>query len=195
MPYFDDNQHGTYHLAAGDNQTLYEVQRDNNFEFVVTNIDNILRVGATETDENAYITNAQEVLKFSVVQASIPFFTQAVIEIKRGNSVMKAAGVPTFEQGQIVVNDYIGADAKSSLMAWQNLSYNVKTEKVGRMADYKKTCYLMEYTPDYKLVRTWKLLGCWVSGLEEGAFNHEAGEKKQITATIQYDKAFMELPD
>lgn len=186
-------QIGSYHLA--DNPTLYEVQRDNNFEFIVTGIDNILRVGATPQDDNPYITNAQEVLKFSVVQSSIPFFSQEVIQIKRGNSTMKAAGVPTFNAGSLVVNDYIGADTKSSLMAWQNLSYNVVTEKIGNMADYKKTCYLMEYTPDYKLVRTWKLYGCWVSALEEGAFNHEAGEKKQITATIEYDKAVMELPD
>ena len=80
-------------------------------------------------------------------------------------------------------------------MAWQNLSYNVKTERVGNMADYKKTCYLCEYTPDYKLVRTWKMVGCWVSGLSEEAFNMEGSGKKTITATITFDKAFMELPD
>lgn len=184
---------GAYHLA--DNPTLYEVQRDNNFEFIVTGIDNILRVGANETDENAFIKNAQETLRFSVVSAPIPTFNQSVIEVKRGNSIMKAAGVPTFKEGSVVVNDFIGADTKSALMAWQQLSYNVKTERVGAMADYKKTCYLQEYTPDYKLVRTWKMVGCWVSDISEGDFNMESNGKKTITATIQYDKAFMEMPD
>ena len=184
---------GAYHLA--DNPTLYEVQRDNNFEFIVTGIDNILRVGASENDENAFITNAQETLRFSVVSAPIPTFNQNVIEVKRGNSIMKAAGVPTFKEGSVVVNDFIGADTKSALMAWQQLSYNVKTERVGAMADYKKTCYLQEYTPDYKLVRTWKMVGCWVSDISEGDFNMESNGKKTITATIQYDKAFMEMPD
>ena len=80
-------------------------------------------------------------------------------------------------------------------MAWQNLSYNVKTEKVGRMTDYKKRCYLNEYTPDYKLVRTWRLEGCWVSGIQGGDFNMESNDKKTITATISFDKAFMEMPD
>lgn len=186
------SQVGAYHLS--DNPALYEVQRSNNFEFVVTGIDNILRVDADEGDDNAYITNAAQTLRFSVVQASIPMFSQEPISIRRGNSVMKAAGVPTFPDGSLVVNDFIGADTKSALMAWQNLSYNVKTERVGRMSDYKKTCYLCEYTPDYQLVRTWKMLGCWVSGLQEDDFNMEDGNKKTITATIQYDKAFMELP-
>lgn len=186
------SQVGAYHLS--DNPALYEVQRSNNFEFVVTGIDNILRVDADEGDDNAYITNAAQTLRFSVVQASIPMFSQEPISIRRGNSVMKAAGVPTFPDGSLVVNDFIGADTKSALMAWQNLSYNVKTERVGKMADYKKTCYLCEYTPDYQLVRTWKMLGCWVSGLQEDDFNMEDGNKKTITATIQYDKAFMELP-
>lgn len=186
-------QIGSYHLA--DNPELYEIQRDNNFEFIVTGIDNILRVGAEESDDNAFITNASQTLRFSVVSSSIPMFSQEPIVIRRGNSVVKAAGVPTFSDGSLVVNDYIGADTKSALMAWQNLSYNVKTEKVGNMKDYKKTCYLCEYTPDYKLVRTWKMLGCWVAGLQEGEFNMESGNKKTITASISFDKAFMEMPD
>lgn len=184
-------QIGAYHLA--DNPELYEVQRSNNFEFIVNGIDNLLRVGADASDgEAAYITNAQEVLRFSVVSASLPMFSQQAIEIRRGNSVMKAAGLPTFTDGSLVVNDYIGADTKSVLMSWQQLSYNVKTQKVGNMKDYKKTCYLQEYTPDYKLVRTWKLLGCWVSNIQEGEFNMEDGSKKTISATITYDYAIME---
>lgn len=190
-----ENQYGAYHLA--DNPSLYEPQRTNNFTFIVTGIDNILRVGvsAEEAEDNDYIKNAGNTLSFSVVSATIPMFSQDPITIRRGNSVMKAAGLPTFSEGSLEVNDYIGADSKSILMAWQNLSYNVNTEKVGLMSDYKKTCYLCEYSPDYKLVRTWKLLGCWISSLSEDGFNQESGDKKVITARIEYDKAFMEMPD
>ena len=189
------NQYGAYHLA--DNPNLYEPQRTNNFTFIVTDIDNILRVGvsAEEAEDSDYIKNASNTLSLSVVSASIPMFSQEPITIRRGNSVMKVAGLPTFSDGSLEVDDYIGADSKSILMAWQNLSYNVNTEKVGLMRDYKKTCYLCEYDPDYKLVRTWKLLGCWVSSLSEDGFNQEDGGKKVITAKIEYDKAFMEMPD
>lgn len=186
-----DNQRGTYgayHLA--DNPELYDVQRENNFEFIVTDIDDLVNVA-----NGNVIPNAQTTLKFSVVSTSVPMFTQEVITVKKGNSTIKLAGVPTFGEGRLTVNDFIGADTKSALMSWQNLSYNVETEKVGRAADYKKTCYLIEYTPDYKQVRTWKLYGCWVAGLQNGDFNNENSGKKTVEATISYDKAVMELPD
>lgn len=189
-----DSQIGAYHLA--DNPTVYEPQRSNTFEFVVTDIDNILRVDKEEGDENATIPNASHILRFSVASSFVPTFQQNAIEIKRGNSVMKAAGVPSFSTGNLVINDYIGADGKSVLMAWQGLSYDVKNEKVGRMADYKKDCYLLEYTPDYdELVRTWRLVGCWISGLQIDDFNYDNDGKRTVTATVQYDKAYMEVAE
>ena len=188
-----DNKIGAYHLS--DNPTLYEPARSNTFEFVVTNLGQLLRAGYSADQSNAYLgTNAEELLRISVVSSTVPTFSQEPIIIRRGNSVMKAAGIPSFKDGSLVINDYIGADGKSILMAWQNLSYNVKTEKVGRMKDYKKDCYLMEYAPDYQLVRTWVLKGCWISDLQMPDFNQEDGGKRQITATIQYDAAFMEMP-
>ena len=189
-----DNTYGTYHLA--DNPALYDPMRNNTFEFVVTGLDKLLRVGADGSEENAYITNAQEVLRLSVDSASIPMFTQEVIAVKRGNSTIKFAGTPSFASGSLVVNDWIGADSKSALMAWQNLSYNVKTDRVGNAADYKKDCWLIEYTPDYtKQVRQWQLKGCFISGLSEDAYSMSSDGKKTISATIEYDRAIMSLPD
>ena len=179
--------HGTYHLA--DNPNLYEIQRSNNFEFEVPNINGILRAGMLGNESNATIDNAEEVIRISVTQCPIPHFTQNVIEVRRGNNVIKYAGTPTFGAGQLVLNDYIGADTKSALMAWQNLSYDVRTEKVGIQSDYKKECYLVEYSPDYQEVRRWRLTGCWVSGISEDSYNSEDDGKKSITATIEYDKA------
>lgn len=172
------NNVGAYHLA--NNPKIYEPARSNNFRFVVTDLDNIVRVGHTKDDQkaSARIANAQEVLEFSVTKASIPKFTQTPIVIRRGNSVVKAAGLPDFEDGSITINDYIGADGKSVLMAWQNLSYNVDTQMIGYMSDYKKNCWLIEYDPQYKKVREWILYGCWVTGISQDDFDHESGDKR-----------------
>lgn len=188
-------QIGTYHLA--DNPQLFEIQRQNNFEFVVTDIDGIMRAGALGTEKNATINNAQEMLRLSVTKAFVPHFTQEVVNIKRGNSTLKYAGVPTFSEGSLDFNDYIGADIKSILKAWQNLSYNVRTEKVGALdvTNYKKDCYLIEYTPDYRKVRTWRLYGCWISALSEGEYTADSGDKHQISCTIQYDRAEIDLSE
>jgi hypothetical protein len=184
---------GTHHLAA--NTNLYEVQRTNNFEFVVTDLDGITKAGMMGGEVNGTISNAQEIIRLSVVSSSIPHFKQSAIEVKRGNNTMKFAGVPTFDAGVIKLNDYIGAATKEVLMAWQNLSYNVITEKVGLASDYKKDCYLVEYTPDYQKVRQWKMHGCWISEIKEGEFNHEQNEKKQIDVTIEYDRAEIDTTD
>ena len=108
---------------------------------------------------------------------------------------MKAAGLPTFSEGQLVIDDFIGADGRSILMAWQNQSYDVATQTVGYMSDYKKKATLVEFDPKYKMVRQWTLSGCWISDLTPGEFDHDNGDKRQITATIQYDWAEMKMPD
>lgn len=179
-------KHGTYHLA--DNPNLCEVQRTNNFEFVVMDINNILRAGMRDSTANR-IANAQEILRMSVSSAAIPHFSQNPIEVKRGNSTLKYAGVPSFNEGSLTLIDYIGADTKAILMAWQNLSYNVQTEKVGLISDYKKDAYLIEYSPDMQIVRQWKLHGCWISNITEPDYSSEGNDKHTISVTIQYDRA------
>ena len=178
---------GTYHLA--NNPNIYEIQRTKNFVFVVSDIDGSLRAGS----ESATYANAQEVIRMSVVSCPIPHFSQNAIEVKRGNTTLKYAGVPTFQAGTIVLNDYIGADTAGVLEAWQNLSYNVRTEKVGLASDYKKDCYLIEYSPDYQPVRRWIMRGCWVSGLSEDEMNNENNSKKTVRATIEYDRAELDV--
>lgn len=184
---------GTYHMAA--NTNLYEIQRTNNFEFIVTDIDGIQKAGMIGGETNGAIDNAQEIIRMAVSSASVPYFTQGAIEVKRGNNTMKFAGVPTFDAGTIKVNDYIGASAKEVLLAWQALSYNVVTEKVGLASDYKKDCYLVEYTPDYQKVRQWKMHGCWISKLAGGEFSSDSNDKMQIDVTIEYDKAELDTSD
>lgn len=61
------------------------------------------------------------------------------------------------------------------------------------MSDYKKTCYLMEFDPSFNLVRTWKLIGCWVSAISENDFTMGSAGEKTISATITFDRAIPEL--
>lgn len=181
--------HGTYHLA--DNPTLYEPARSNNFEFIVTGIDSLLKAGvdaAVADEENDYIKNGQEVIRVSVASESVPHFELSTIEVKRGNNTVKFAGTPTFGDQTLIVNDYMGARTKDVLMAWQALAYDVNTEKVHRATNYKKDCILVEYSPDYEeILRTWTLKGCWISNISEDAFDADSNDKRRVTASIVYD--------
>ncbi len=184
---------GTYYLT--DNPKYFEIQRSNNFVFYVSGLTEQFKADKT-IENNIYARdNADDVFKLSVKESSVPHFTQSVIEVKRGNNTMKFAGAPSFDNGQVVLDDFIGAGTKEVLLAWQRKSYDVQTEKVGLASDYKKDAYLLEYTPDYQLVRTWKLVGCWISGLSEDSYSHDNNDKRAITATITYDKAFIDTSD
>ena len=185
---------GTHYLA--DNPAYYEIQRGNTFMFYVRFPDNFFAGDNILSAQNAYAAkNAQEVLRISVNESSVPHFTMNAISLRRGNNEMKFAGVPTFGSGALVLDDFIGAGTKDVLLAWQRKAYNVMTEKVGLASDYKLDAWLTEYTPDYQVVRTWKIAGCWISGLSEGNYSHESTDKRAINATLEYDKAYPYVND
>lgn len=187
------------HITSAYNIANYEAARTGFFSLIVNDIDNI--ISATYTGESAQdaadsdkIKTAQEALKLNVIKAPVPHFSIKVEQYRRGNDVIKFAGVPEYKEGSIVVDDIVGLDTKSILMAWQNLAYNAHTRKGGRMKDYKKNATLIEYTQDFEQVRTWTLYGCWISDIDEGEFDKENDGKRQITAKIEYDRAIMDLP-
>lgn len=180
------------------NLANYEAARTGFFSLIVDNIDNIVSAAFSGEDTrdataNDRIAKAQETLKLNVIKAPVPHFSLEVQKYIRGNDTVKFAGVPTFDSGDITVDDVVGMDTKSILMAWQALAYNVHTRKGGRMKDYKKTCTLIEYTQDFEKVRSWTLHGCWISKINEAEFDKENDGKRQITATIEYDRAEMDL--
>lgn len=184
---------GTQHLAA--NPQLYYPQTSDIFEFIVTGVDKLLRLGADENSINPYITNAQEVIRLSTDASAVPSFSQELIKVARGNQIISFAGKPTFSGGKLTINDYVGAKSLDALLAWQRLSYNLKNQSVGHAEDYKKTCYLNVYDSNNKLIRTYTLYGCWIQDLPQEEFQVGRGEGRKITATIIYDTFTMDLPE
>ena len=208
----DTNKLGTYHISS-DLQN-YESARSNFFKLIVDDLDDLLYPQFSYTGENAdneYVTkkgkrSGQEVLKLSVNTSSVPHFNLGIVEIRRGNSVVKFTDVPTWDAGTITVQDFVGLETKNVLMAWQALAYDVNSDTQGRAGDwtdedgvkhkgYKRDCTLVEYTPDHQQIRYWKLIGCWISNISESNFDVTSTDGRNITATLQYDRAIMHMPD
>ena len=191
------------HIA--DNLAAYEAARNAFFTFYVTGANTPDANGVTFTDKlyektsgvfKSRITkeNLLSNLSLNITKSSVPQFSLTTLEYTRGNDKVKFAGIPTFDAGTLAVDDVVGLDTKTILMAWKELAYDPITRKGGRMKDYKKNCTLIEYTQDFEQVRSWTLYGCWISKINEGDFDKENDGKRQITATIEYDRAEMELP-
>lgn len=189
----------TYHLSTGV-ERVYQPAKGNFFEVVIEELGDLLKPGVDEklAGDQDYITDGKEVIRLTVHETTIPHFQLATLSIRRGNSVVKYAGVPTFEAGSLVCTDMIGAQSKATLEAWQNLAYNVLTDKGGRAytADgrgYKRNVTLTEYTADHVRVRSWKLIGCWISNISEENYNMESDDIRRVTCSIEYDRAIPEI--
>lgn len=180
-----------YHMT--DAAELYDPARSNVFEFIVTGLDgDWLKAGVDYTDRPAasdVVKDIPNTIRLSVTKASVPHFKQNVIEVQRGNTKAKFAGAIEFNEGSLIVNDFVGINTKAAIMAWQRLTGDITTGAVGRKQNYAKTCFLVEYTPDFVPIRQWELKGCWISELSEEDFDYDNDGKRQITATIQYDRA------
>lgn len=173
----------------------YEAGRTGFFVLKVYGLNNLLPPDYTGDPAAAKPNNflneevTAESLTLNVVKCPIPHFEVATKEYRRGNDVVKFAGVPTWTTGDIVVDDVVGLKTKSILLAWLYKAYNPHTRKGGRMVDYKKSADLYEYTQDYELVRTWHIEGIFITKLDEPPFDKENDDKKQITASFVYDRA------
>lgn len=209
----DKNKLGTYHISS-DLQN-YESARSNFFALLVEDLDDLLYPEFSNTGENAdneYVAkrglkrSGQEVIKLSVNKMFVPHFTLGVIEVKRGNSVVKFTDTPSWDSGTIELQDFVGLETKNVLMAWQALAYDVVSDTQGRAADwvdndgvahrgYKRKATLVEYSPDFQQIRYWDLIGCWISAISESNFEVDGSGARAITCTLQYDRAIMHQPD
>ena len=93
----DRESYSTYHLAR--HPELYEVQRTNNFEFIVTDLEGLTKVGEGVNTSPNFTTDGSlagsglgansNVLRIAVSSSSVPHFSQDALEVKRGNNTLK----------------------------------------------------------------------------------------------------------
>lgn len=185
--------------SISENLSSYEAARSGFFILVVDGLDDLLKPNYRGEAENAEdsdkIKKAQETLKLSVTKCPVPHFEIATNEYRRGNDVVKFAGIPTWNGGTITVADYVGLDTKSLLMSWLYKAYNPHTRKGGRMKDYKKTATLCEYTQDYELIRTWTIEGMFITKITEDDFDKENDGPRKLNVEFVFDRATVDLPD
>lgn len=184
---------GTFHLS--DTNRKWQPGKGNFFELIVSDLDQLLKPGLTEDSarEDKYITNGSDVLRLTVKTFKVPSFEISDIEVVKGNSTVHYAGTPKFQSGSLTIEDMIGPESKAVLEAWHNLAYDVMTDKGGRAINYKKDCTVIEYTADHVKVRSWKLIGCYLTTVEESDYDKTADDLREVSATLIYDRAIPTL--
>lgn len=172
-----------WHVTNSDaGRAEYEPARSNNFELFVTGLGNLIEGISDE--------QAQEVMRFAVAKAPHFNYSIDVLAQRRGNTVQKFAGTPSFSEGTLEIYDWIGQGTKSLLKAWQAKASNLRTGKTGILTDYKKDAVLVEYSPDGQIVNQTDIYGCWISNIDEDGWDHADNQtERRLRATLQYDMA------
>lgn len=176
---------GSQHMISNED---FEPQRTNNFMLQITGLDNLTNP-ATGSKFNNDVSNT---ITLSVKSADVPVVNQEVLRIRVGNNEVKYAGVPSYNDCNVVFRDFIGKDTEAILEAWRSLTYNARTQKVGKAVNYKKVAYLVEYAPDYSVRRSWTLYGCWLNNLEPQGFDYDNNEVRTISGQLVVDYAVLD---
>lgn len=165
---------GTAHMVSS---AGFEPQRNNNFEVQIIGLEGAKKI------------------MLAVASYSAPQININPIVIHYANNSIKYAGKPEFPDSTIVLNDYIGLNIEKVLVDWQKQVYDSETERIGLAVKYKKTAYLIEYSPDGRSYRQWKIYGCWPSQLQLGEFSQDGNALRQITLSLTYDRIVPQEPN
>lgn len=181
------------HLAG---KKAFQPQRVNNFEVLVdfsgikdALLDKLKGYYSDFEKSKQSANDLQSVLQYSAIGFDPPHFKQGEIEIKKGNTTIYVADVPSFETTAFKINDFIGAGGKSVFEAWQELSFDWESGGIPDSTAYQIPMTVMEYTPAGEVVNSQELFACWVTGIDEDAQDAENTGKKTVTATIRYNYA------
>lgn len=116
MPF--DESLNTRHISS--NLRNYEAARSGFFTLTV-DLGNLVSPSYTGEPEVASATDrledSQNRLRLNVTKAFVPHFSLGTDNYRRGNDVVNFATVPTWSNGTIEVDDVVGLDTKSILMA------------------------------------------------------------------------------
>lgn len=129
-------------------------------------------------------------LKFMLVSFPLPKETTEASDISYFNQTIKVAGKTTFDTTTMVLRDAIDYDTEMKFLKWRKKVYDPETGRMGLAADYKLKATVREYTPNGDEYRSWKLEGCWPSGIDYGEMTYEDGGEKQLSVTLCYDFAY-----
>lgn len=155
------------HMTASER---FEIQRAFNFEVVISGL--------------------SEDITLNVVRFPLPNIQTPAIVVSHGNTDAFFAGRAQWDSGELVVRDTIGADIEAQINEWHRMVYNVYTDQIGWAYQYQKTGIVYQYAPDGTHARKWKLLGLWPEMVNYGQLDQESSDKKTISMTLRYNKAF-----
>ena len=169
----------------------FEPQRTNNFEMSITGLSNLKPAGGGDYSPKvrAMLNNMSDDLVLSIKNGFTPQEKISVLPVPYGNSEVKFAGRPTYDEGSIIWNDYYDKDIELLLKAWQMAAFNPQNGAVCDAKNYKLEAIMTMYSPGYTVARRWLIHGCWLANVNGDDLGNENNSIRTLSAQFVYDWA------
>lgn len=150
----------------------FELQRANNALLYIVGLDG----------------NSNDLLTLSLASFPLPKETTSPIEVGFLNEKRKFAGLTTYDDLSIVINDYVDKDTAQMLYRWRYLVKDPVSGKMGFKAQYAKAGRMVKFGPDGTAEREYELQGVWPSALDGGEIDFMTEDGVKINMTLTVDK-------
>lgn len=169
----------------------FEPQRTNNFYMSISGLSNLRPAGGGDYSPKirAMLNNMSDDITLSIKNGFTPKENISVLTVPYGNSEVKFAGRPTYDEGTIIWNDYYDKDIELILKAWQKAAYNAEKGFVGDASNYKLTAIMTMCSPGYTVERSWRIHGCWLANVNGDDMGNEGNSIRTLSAQFVYDWA------
>ena len=144
------------------------------------------------------VTGIEEGLAFVCKSADVPTLSFETIETKRVHESFKTAGMATWNELNVVFNDFIrNKEASNNEVAagdamynWCSMIYNPLTGQMGYKTQYATSATEAQFDPAGNIIRAWNIFGIFPKSVNfGGTLSYEDAGATEVQATFVYDIA------
>lgn len=122
---------------------------------------------------------------FLVQTSGKPSATINNVEIPYMNGYDFVAGKVKWNTIEVKFIDVIGPSTTQKIMEWFRLHYETTTGRMGYAIGYKKNLVLKALDPTGVEVEKWTMIGCMITDVNFGDYDHGADDISEVTITLQ----------
>jgi hypothetical protein len=143
-----------------------------------------------EIDGNDKSFGNTDLLTLSLQSFPVPKTNVDVFESSWLNEKRKFAGLPSFDDIEIVFKDFVDIETAQVLKAWHEKVYNPVTGQIGLARDYKKNATVQLFAPDGSFSRFYSISGMFPLTFNPGDIDMTSAEPLKITINFSVDKVY-----
>jgi len=130
-------------------------------------------------------------LQISLKSVSLPKETTTPLELPYLNTTLKYAGKTEIDDFGAVFYDFLDMPTFQYLSEWRKQVFDQDTMQMGLASEYKKDDFILrllggKLNDDF--IRSWKLIGLWLSTLDPGDADMDSAEEIQVNCTLVADR-------